>query len=120
MLRRWWRGEAYGPPLVSGGGKDDGAAESKSVEKGSGKSVGRGPGAEGGASPVRAACVASTGEARAEESREGTGNSKLVGLVGVVLTSSVMSDIRLRRNKGILLESALRLSTLRESGLLAG
>ena len=75
---------------------------------------------EEGGSSVRPSWVASIGDVRDEESRDGTGNSKFVGLVGVVETPSVPFDMRLRRSRGILLESVLRRSGLSESGLLLG
>ena len=105
---------------MEGGGKE-GAERSKSDEKGSGRSVGRGPGAVGAGSPVRAKWVVSTCEVGV--SRGGTGKSKFAGLVGAVrfsLVVVVVVERRLFRKRGMRLESALRRSGTSDSGLLAG
>ena len=107
---------------MEGGGKE-GVERSKSDEKSSGRSGGRGPGAVGAGSPVRAAWVVAISAGEVVE-RGGTGKSKLAGLVGAVRSPPVVVVVvverRLFRRRGIRLESALLRSGTSDSGLLAG
>ena len=104
------------------GGGNEGVERSKSDEKGSGRSGGRGPGAVGAGSPVRAAWVVAISAGEVVE-RGGTGKSKFAGLVGAVRSPPVVVVVverRLFRRRGIRLESALLRSGTSDSGLLAG